>query len=476
MHRWLRPARRTPLRRWLAAAAVLLAMTALAVVSAPNPASAAPVPPGYLLARPLFEDGGWFNAHTSGAMGCCPTDSRYWPLMSEIMVPHHAQWFSSFDTSGIHNAVQQYVSQANAWTIPLYTWAVPQLVAYWIPNRDCGSLSAGGSQSLADYGNWITNFANGIKDGLAGHTQPVIVLLEPDALALQSGDAGCTGATFVNSDRDNALKNAINTLHSVAGTNVHVYLDAGHSAWYGSNVATIVNRLVGGGIAQADGFFTNASNYQTTADETTYGKNVINQLNSMGITGKQQIIDTSRNGAGAGMTNQSNGWPNWCDNLNAKLGQLPTLNTGDPNIAGYLWIKPPGETDGCYGGPSTTPPGTLPSTHLPAGSFSADRACLLLADNCNFNPNSPPTPTGLTATKVAGHIVVEWNPSEGACNYNVAVTGDATTLVVTGELWWVDQDQTPGVHTFKVNAVDGDCRSGPPPTSPWSNTVSVTLP
>jgi endoglucanase len=280
---------------------------------------------------------------------------------------------------------------------------------------------------------------------------------------------------FDNTGRDNALKSAINTLHTTVGANVHVYLDAGHSAWYGNNVGTIVNRLVAGGIAQADGFFTNASNYQTTDAETAYGKIVIGQLANMGITGKQQIIDTSRNGVGAGPDPQPNGWPNWCDNVAAKLGRQPTLNTGDPNIAGFLWIKPPGETDGCYGGPSTNPPG-LPATHDPAGEFSADRACQLIPGNCAFDPNNPPAPSGITANKVGGHIVVEWNPSNGACMYNLAVTGGATTWVGTGDLWWVDSDQTPGMHTYKVNAVDGDCRSGPPPTSPWSSTVSVTLP
>jgi hypothetical protein len=94
----------------------------------------------------------------------------------------------------------------------------------------------------------------------------VIVMLEPDALALQWGDSGCHSPTsFDNTLRDNAIKAAVTTLHTVVGTNVKVFLDAAHSAWYGSNVPGIVDRLVAGGIAQADGFFTNASNYRSAA-------------------------------------------------------------------------------------------------------------------------------------------------------------------------------------------------------------------
>jgi endoglucanase len=473
MGRSSRPDRRTSLRRWLVAAAVTLVATALGAVAAPGPA-AAEVAPGYLLARPIWSDGGWFSAHSLPFSGT-PTDSRFWPLESEIMMPHHAQWFSSPNQDQIRGAVSSYVAQSNAWSIPLYTWSVPQLVAYWIPNRDCSSLSAGGAPDLTTYATWITNFANGIKDGLAGHDQPVIVMLEPDALALQYGDAGCHSPTaFDNTARDNAIKAAVDTLHTVAGSNVKVFLDAAHSAWYGSNPSAMADRLVAGGIAQADGFFTNASNYQSTANEKNYGNSLRTALTARGVAGKQQIIDTSRNGVGPGPDVQGNGWPNWCDNVNAKLGQAPTLNTGDPNIAGYLWIKPPGETDGCFGGSNTTG-GNLPTNGLPAGTFSAERACQLVPGNCVYDVHVAATPAGLTVTKAAGRIVVEWGPSLGACNYGLSLNGSATAVVGPGELWWVDLNPSPGTHTYRVNAVTGNCRGLPPATSPWSATVSVTV-
>jgi endoglucanase len=59
-----------------------------------------------------------------------------------------------------------------------------------------------------------------------------------------------------------------------------------------------------------------------------------------GVTGQHQVIDTSRNGGASG---------DWCadDNTDRRLGQNPTLSTGDANVDAYLWVKRPGEADGC---------------------------------------------------------------------------------------------------------------------------------
>jgi endoglucanase len=48
------------------------------------------------------------------------------------------------------------------------------------------------------------------------------------------------------------------------------------------------------------------------------------------------VIDTSRNGGAAG---------DWCgdDNTDRRVGQHPTLTPVDA----YLWVKRPGEADGC---------------------------------------------------------------------------------------------------------------------------------
>jgi len=52
--------------------------------------------------------------------------------------------------------------------------------------------------------------------------------------------------------------------------NVTTYLDGTHSAWLGSG--DIADRLVRAGVADADGFFLNVSNYQLTANNAQYGR------------------------------------------------------------------------------------------------------------------------------------------------------------------------------------------------------------
>src|SRR6195952_338379 len=63
------------------------------------------------------------------------------------------------------------VSQAKA------AGRTPVLVAYNIPNRDCGQYSSGGAQSDDEYRSFIQQMADGIGGAKA------IVVLEPDALA-----------------------------------------------------------------------------------------------------------------------------------------------------------------------------------------------------------------------------------------------------------------------------------------------------
>ena len=77
-----------------------------------------------------------------------------------------------------------------------------------------------------------------------------------------------------------------------------MYLDGGHSAW--NSATEPANRLRAAGVQFADGFFTNVSNFNSTSDEANYGRAVISALNGMGVSGKRQVIDTSRNGGASG--------------------------------------------------------------------------------------------------------------------------------------------------------------------------------
>ncbi|WP_338058209.1 glycoside hydrolase family 6 protein [Streptomyces avicenniae] len=95
----------------------------------------------------------------------------------------------------------------------------------------------------------------------------------------------------------------------------------------------------------ADGIFTNVANFRATADETAYAKAVLAALGG----GLHAVIDTSRNGNGPV-------GEEWCDPAGRRLGQRPTTDTGDAAIGAYLWVKPPGEADGCAAAPGVFSP------------------------------------------------------------------------------------------------------------------------
>jgi endoglucanase len=205
--------------------------------------------------------------------------------------------------------------------------ALPVFVVYDIPLRDCHGYSGGGASSPSTYRTWIRNFAAGVGAG------PAAVIVEPDALAQIDCLTPAQRAT-----RLGLLRYAVRALTARPGT--AVYLDAGHAGWIPA--ATMARRLRDAGVSTARGFSLNVSNYDATSAERAYGRQI-----SSRIGGKPFVIDTSRNGLG------SNG--EWCNARDRALGTPPTGSTGDKNVDAFLWIKPPGQSDGtCNGGP---PPG-----------------------------------------------------------------------------------------------------------------------
>ena len=155
---------------------------------------------------------------------------------------------------------------------------VPVLVAYNIPFRDCAQFSAGGATTQAEYEAWIDGFAAGIGD------REAIVILEPDGLGIipwydpyGSADGSdalewCQPAeadpATAAAERFAMLNHAVDALAALP--NVTTYLDGTHSAWLG--VGDIAHRLVQAGVADADGFYLNVSNYQFTANNVQYGR------------------------------------------------------------------------------------------------------------------------------------------------------------------------------------------------------------
>ena len=179
-------------------------------------------------------------------------------LITAMETVPQAVWLTSGTPSQVSATVTSTLRQANA------ERAVPVLVLYNIPGRDCGSYSAGGAQNTADYETWVDAIAAVIGN------QKALIVLEPDALADLPSDCGYD-PTQVNipqatADRYTQINYGLTKLET--GSQTLVYLDAGNSHWQA--VPIMAQRLVQAGIQQAQGFFTNVSNYNLNNYETKY--------------------------------------------------------------------------------------------------------------------------------------------------------------------------------------------------------------
>ncbi|MFI6563483.1 glycoside hydrolase family 6 protein [Streptomyces sp. NPDC050534] len=283
-----------------------------------------PAPPATRLYRhPDSQVLDWVRAH--------PGDPRTPVIASRIAGRPAAVWFADFTPSTIASRVRAVTSGAAA------QGRVPVVVAYAIPGRDCGGASEGGAPGLAAYDGWIDSFAAGLGSGA------VVVILEPDAIAQSDCLSGAQrAARFASLARAGRVMKA-------ADPKARVYYDAGHSDW--NPAAEQAARLKQAGAASAassDGVFSNVSNFNSTSDEIAYDRRVLAALGGPASLGA--VVDTSRNGNGAPADGA------WCDPAGRRIGRAPTLSTGEARIDGYLWVKPPGESDGCEGAPGTFSP------------------------------------------------------------------------------------------------------------------------
>ena len=309
-------------------------------------------------------------------------------LITEMEATPRAVWFTSGTPAQVRQQVRQTMAEAAV------ERAVPVLVAYDVPGRDCAQYSAGGALSQADYQAWISGLAQGIGTGRAA------VILEPDALGNLPSNCGLPASSypFTDAERIAELQYAVGALEHDPG--VSVYLDGTHSAW--QSVGTMAQRLLDADVQQAQGFFVNVSNYQPTAELLDYGTWISDciamvtdksnayynnpagcgsqyypatqsDFSTWGLTTQWYaqnmgdavatthfVVDTSRNGHGPNSMQAYASAPydqpasvigtlaggNWCNPPGSGLGLRPTASTGGPLLDAYLWVKTPGQSDG----------------------------------------------------------------------------------------------------------------------------------
>ncbi|GAB1692401.1 glycoside hydrolase family 6 protein [Krasilnikovia sp. M28-CT-15] len=259
-------------------------------------------------------------------------------LIRRIADQPAATWFGDASSGSAARARALVTAATRAGTVPVLTM-------YNIPHRDCAGHSRGGASSADAYRSYVATMAKALQ----GHR--AVVILEPDAVAQAVQgclDAGRTAERFA------LLAGAIETLRRNPG--VIVYLDAGNPTWI-TDLAALAAALRRAGVQRSHGFALNVANFETTADNLTYGGALSRQLG-----GARFVVDTSRNGAGpAARGSTSDG--HWCNPAGRKLGEPPTTRTRHPLVDAYLWVKRPGESDGACGNGAP-----------PAGQWWADYA------------------------------------------------------------------------------------------------------
>ncbi|RLN93191.1 hypothetical protein BBJ28_00002998 [Nothophytophthora sp. Chile5] len=209
------------------------------------------------------------------------------------------------------------------------------VVVYGLPNKDCAAgESAVGStvQTAADY----VTFLNTLTATIG--SRKVLYILEPDAIGLLAETDGCGQSAGYLAN----LEVAIELLS--ANENAEIYLDVGYwTLEYTSTadtVAGIVAQLAASG-SKVKGITLNTSNYQASSSLATLCSNF---QTAMGSTDLHCIFDTSRNYHGAPESDE------WCNVKTAGVGPVPSSDTGISNVDYFVWVKPPGESDGTCSG------------------------------------------------------------------------------------------------------------------------------
>ncbi|TMW55466.1 hypothetical protein Poli38472_010348 [Pythium oligandrum] len=211
-------------------------------------------------------------------------------------------------------------------------------VVYGLPNKDCeaGYSSGGNVTNAAEYEAFISSLADVVGDRKA------LFILEPDAVGLLGNGVDSCAEKF--GYRAN-LKTAIQ--HLSANPNADIYVDVGFwrlaDPGQAAHIAEIVRDISNAG--RVKGITLNTSNYQGTNAMVQMCNNFQTAYGSKDLG---CIIDTSRN------YNAYNG-SEWCNVRSGGIGHPPTSKTGIDNIDYFVWVKPPGESDGeCDGDDHTS--------------------------------------------------------------------------------------------------------------------------
>ena len=285
---------------------------------------------------------------------------------------------------------------------------VVQLVIYNLPGRDCSALASNGELGATEIDKYRTQYIDPIaailKDTKYAGLR-IVTAVEIDSLPNLVTNVTPRPTATPNCDTMKANGNyikgvgyALNKLGDAP--NVYNYVDAGHHGWLGwddnfAPSAALFKEAAtaeGATVADVHGFIVNTANFSALkedhftvddsvngtsvrtskwidwnryVDEQSYAQAMRNQAVSLGFpSGIGMLIDTSRNGwggtarpTGPGATTNVDTYVdggrydrrihlgNWCNQSGAGLGERPQASPAT-GIDAYVWMKPPGESDG----------------------------------------------------------------------------------------------------------------------------------
>ncbi|MFB6769354.1 glycoside hydrolase family 6 protein [Streptomyces sp. NPDC056337] len=283
-----------------------------------------------------------------------------------------------------------------------------QLVIYNLPGRDCAALASNGELGPTEIDKYKTQYIDPIAEILADPKYAglrIVTTVEIDSLPnLVTNVSGRPTATpncdvmKANGNYQKGVGYALNKLGDIG--NVYNYIDAGHHGWLGwddnfgasADMFKTAATTEGATVGDVHGFIVNTANYSALkednfkitdsvngtsvrqskwvdwnryTDELSYAQAMRDKLVSIGFDQNLgMLIDTSRNGwggtarpTGPGATTNVDTYVNggrydrrihlgnWCNQSGAGLGERPKASPA-AGIDAYVWMKPPGESDG----------------------------------------------------------------------------------------------------------------------------------
>jgi cellulose 1,4-beta-cellobiosidase len=346
------------------------------------------------VANPYTDAKGYVNPEWRSKAEAESGGSRISNTPTGVWMDRIAAINGSATSMGLRDHLDEAVSQ-NA------TYA--QFVIYDLPGRDCAALASNGELGPTEIDRYKKEYIDpiaAIEADVAYTNLRIINIIEIDSLpnlvTNTNGQAGATATCDTMKANGNYVKGiqyALSKLHTIPNT--YNYVDAAHHGWIGwdTNMGPTADLMASTakgadqGFDTVTGFILNTANYsvlsepyivlnETTRatkwldwnqydDELTFAVAFRKMLIDKGFPSSiGMIIDTSRNGWGGSdrpkaaststdpetQVNDSRidrryHAGNWCNQKGAGLGERPKAVDKD-GIHAYVWIKPPGESDG----------------------------------------------------------------------------------------------------------------------------------